>query len=1015
MAVVYPLANFLNLFGCGQPMLRNVSNKNFHAKPARTWGNVFAGYFFVCGLSLACFEIGCGKKIDASLQSFQIHPDFQIELAAKEPVVFDPVDLEFDEQGRAFVIEMPGYPFMQEKSRVILFDDENGDGEYDHRTIFAENLNFADAILPYRGGLLVAAPPHLLFVKDTNGDGVADTREILLDGFAVENPQHNINGLTHGLDNWIYGANGGNSGNVFWPGDSLNRMPLRDDDFRFNLDLKKFERIGESAGGFGITMDDWGRIFGTHNLEHISLLVIPGRYLAGMSAPESGTRVVISDHEENGLARIFPIGPQETRVNHPEQSGYFSGACGVTCYTGGAFPEAFNGNVFVADVVLNLVHQDVIKPNGASLTATRGMQRRDFLASTDRAFRPVNMAVGPDGALYLLDMNRAVIEHPEWIPDDIEKNLDVNAGKDKGRIYRITPRGGLPRVNPVFNRKDIAGVVAQLAHRNKWQRDTAQRLLMEWQDQAAIAPLENLFATADFPQARLHAMWTLHGLKSLPDSILLQALQDAHAGVRENALILAEEYFEMKPEILETVLQLAQDADARVRMQTALTLSTAPDEKTPEALLAIAKQDANDQWTRLALLCGAKHEPLHLLQKLLQEKEWQSSAGAKELLAGLTQQIGLRRQSSEIAATLEGLSTLAFDEILTAALDGLAAGLENSSEKKITAVALDAFAQRESISVVRASWRVRKALGLKIGASQAVLLQKANAVALNSAESTSRRLEHLALLEFAEFSQREATLYQLLDPKHPRDVQMAAIKQLGRVAQASVGKKLLSIWKSLSPDVRTHAGDILLYRARNHDLLLTALEKKEVTPGELNFHLERLRTLLYWSDEKIQRRAQKLFTDAGVVTRKEALEKMRPALALQGDAQQGREVYRELCVKCHRLGEEGEDLGPNLTEIFRKSAESLLQEIVDPNAAVESKFLSHVIRTTDGEFITGIIVNETDADITICGAGGERKTVRRDQIAELSATGQSLMPEQLEDGMTPQTLANLLAFLMQPR
>jgi putative membrane-bound dehydrogenase-like protein len=997
--------------------------KNFHIKPSRVWGNAFAKKFFalsllLCAFAILCFELGCGKKHDPSLQSFQIHPDFQIELAAKEPVVFDPVDLEFDEHGRAFVIEMPGYPFMKEKSRVILLDDQNGDGEYDYRTVFAEELNFADAILPYRGGLLVAAPPHLLSVKDTTGDGVADTREILLDGFAVENPQHNINGLTHGLDNWIYGANGGNSGNVFWPGDSLNRIPLRDDDFRFNLDLKKFERIGESAGGFGIAMDDWGRIFGTHNLEHISLLVIPGRYFAGISAPESGTRAVISDHEENGLARIFPIGPQETRVNHPEQSGYFSGACGVTCYTGGAFPEAFNGNVFVADVVLNLVHQDVIKPNGASLTATRGMQRRDFLASSDRAFRPVNMAVGPDGALYVLDMNRAVIEHPEWIPDDIEKNLDVNAGKDKGRIYRITPRGGLPRLKPAFDRKDIAGVAAKLAHRNKWQRDTAQRLLVEWQAQAAIAPLENLFATSDFAPARLHAMWTLHGLKALQNSILLQALRDAHAGVRENALILAEEGLAAKPDILEAALKLAQDADARVRMQTALTLSTlerAPDEKTQEALLAIAKQDAHDLWTRLALICGAKQAPFALLQKLLAEKEWQASAGAKELLAGLTQQIGLRRQPLEIAATLEGLSTLVSDEILSAALDGLAAGLENSAEKKITAVALGAFAQRESISVVRASWRVQKALGLKIGDSQAALLQKANAVALNSAEPTARRLEHLALLEFAEFSQREATLYELLDPKHPRDVQMAAIKQLGRVAESSVGKKLLSMWKSLSPDVRTHAGDILLYRARNHALLLTALEKKEVTPGELNFHLERLRTLLYWSDKKIQQRAQKLFTDAGVVTRQEALEKMRPALALQGDPEQGREVYHELCAKCHRLGEEGEDLGPNLTEIFRKSAESLLQEIVDPNAAVESKFLSHVVRTTDGEFITGIIINETDADVTICGAGGERKTVRRDQIAELSATGQSLMPEQLEDGMTPQTLANLLAFLMQPR
>jgi len=738
------------------------------------------------------FALGCGNRQNDSLASFQIHPEFQIELAAKEPVVFDPVDMKFDEHGRAFVIEMPGYPFMEEKSRVVLLDDKNADGVYDQRTVFADDLNFADSILPYRGGLLVAAPPQVLFIKDTDGDNVADAREILLSGFAVENPQHNSNGLTHGLDNWIYGANGGNSGHVYWPGDTLNRVPLRDDDFRFNLDRQKFERIGRSAGGFGITMDDWGRLFATHNLEHISLLVIPGRYVEGIPSPERGTRALISDHDENGLARIFPIGVQETRVNHPEQSGYFSGACGVTCYTGGAFPEEFNGSVFVADVVLNLVHQDVITPNGASLTASRGMQRkgyarRDFLAATNRAFRPVNMTVGPDGALYLLDMHRDVIEHPEWIPDEIEKNLNVNAGKTQGRIYRLAPRGGLPRVKPDFNRRDLAGVVARLAHRNKWWRDTAQRLLVEWQGQAAITPLKKLFAATDFPPARLHAMWTLHGLQSLPAAILLNALQDTQAGVWENALIVAEERLANKPEILAAVLNLAQDADPRVRFQTALTLSTlekfSDETKVHDALFAIAKQDAGDPWTRLALACAAKHEPAALMRRLLAEPSWLDSAGAKELLAGLAQQVGQRNNPTEIIEVLQNFSN-ATGEIVAATLDGLAAGLENSSAKTPTqnlAAALNSVEEKippDAVSAIRASWRVKKALRLKPGAREVQRLRKAAEVALNSVEPTPRRLEYLDLLEFAEFSQREAALYQLLDPKNPKDIQVAAIKQL---------------------------------------------------------------------------------------------------------------------------------------------------------------------------------------------------------------------------------------------
>ncbi|MGH7495507.1 MAG: PVC-type heme-binding CxxCH protein [bacterium] len=974
---------------------------------------------------------GCESDRDDTLQSFQIHPDFQIELVAKEPLVTDPVDMEFDEHGRAFVIEMTGYPFMTEKSKVILLQDKNDDGIYDHRTVFADELNFADSILPYREGLLVAAPPHLLFLKDTDGNNIADMREVLLNGFAVENPQHNFNGLTHGLDNWIYGANGGNSGNVYWQGDSLNRIPLRDDDFRFNLERKKFERIGTSAGGYGIALDDWGRVYGTHNLEHISLLVFPGRYLAGVSSPHGGTRTLISDHEEGGLARIFPIGVQDTRVNHPEQSGYFSGACGITYYGGGAFPAAFNGNIFVADVVLNLVHQDVLYPRGAGFAASRGMQRKDFLASSDRAFRPVNMTVGPDGALYVLDMYRAVIEHPEWIPDDIEKNLDLRAGKDQGRIYRITPRAGVPRLKPSFPRNDLASVVAKLGHHNKWWRDTAQRLLLQWRDYAAVAPLENTFVDSDEPRARLHALWTLHGLNALKTSFLLKALNDAHAGVRENALFIAEETLTSVPEVLGVVLNLARDPEARVRMQVALTLSTLDSVadagvagRIQEALFAVAAQDANDQWTRLAIVCGAKNDPLPLLQRLLAAPSGFDSSGAKALVTFLAQQVGQRDNPVEVADLLRkpAAPTGTSNEVLAAMLEGLAAGLEihatNVPRKTFPATihyALDRIIASDSAAAVHSAWRVKQALGLKPSVRQRELLHKAAALALNSSAATALRLEALGLLEFADFAQREMALYQLLDSKHPQALQAAAMAQLGRVSNQFVGQKLLAKWKYLGPEARAQAGDILLYRAENHDLLLTALEKREITLGELNFHLERLRTLLFSDEASIRRRAEALFSDAGVLTRKEAMDKMRPALALPGNAQKGQDVYSELCAKCHRLGNAGEDLGPNLTEIFRKSSESLLHDIIDPNAAMETKYVSYVVQTHQGEFVTGMVAGETDEEVAILVAGAERRIIRRDQIKEMSASGISMMPEGLEDGMSSQTMADLLAFLMMPR
>ena len=217
-----------------------------------------------------------------------------------------------------------------------------------------------------------------------------------------------------------------------------------------------------------------------------------------------------SDHDENGLSRIYPIGEQESRVNHPEQSGYFSGACGITFYGGGAFPEGFNNSLFVADVVLNLVHIDILSPDKAAFKASRHQEKVEFLASTDRSFRPVNLSTGPDGSLYLIDMYRQVIEHPEWIPDEIEATLDLKAGKDKGRIYRITPRGkSMPAPHIFDDLRAIDKIVEALASPNQWVRTTAQRLLVSLQGEAIVPALEALFQQTDQPLARLHAMWTL--------------------------------------------------------------------------------------------------------------------------------------------------------------------------------------------------------------------------------------------------------------------------------------------------------------------------------------------------------------------------------------------------------------------------------------------------------------------------------------------------------------------------
>lgn len=978
---------------------------------------------------------GQAPDVEAILNSFSLHPDFKLELVAMEPVLFDPVDLEFDEQGRAFVIEMPGYPEGGAEGSIVMLVDSDGDGRYDQRKVYAEGFPYATSILPCEGGFLVVSPPDILFLKDTDGDGTADLRETLLTGFALDNTQHNANGLIHGLDGWVYAANGGNSGSPYWSYKAADTFSIRGQDFRFRLDTREFEPIGRSSGGFGLAMDKYGRLFETHNTWHISHLVFPGRYLDAIPG-EGDSLENVSDHEEGGLARIYPIGPQVTRVNHPEQSGYFSGACGITYYGGGAFPAEFNGNFFVMDVVVNIVHRDVPHPAGASFSVSRGRPGAEFLASTDRAFRPVNATVGPDGALYLLDMHRDVIEHPEWIPDEIEATMDLDAGKNTGRLFRITPKGGLPHVSVAFDRSDLPGTVKRLDHPNKWWRDTAQRLLQEWKDPATPPLLEALFESATTSAGRLHALWTLNNLDVLSPGLLQRALADTDAGVREAAVILAEARMGQDRKLRRVVETMASDPDARVRMQTALSLGAVElgedkgKGRRRKALLEIARQDADGEYTRLAVLPGLARDPMAALNACLKSEELCSTEGGMTLAGRLAALAGKQVEQDAVEGLLVRIARMRVLDPGDSAglLAGLAEGLgkrpSGRPEWQLTTAgseAIESLLGHASLEVVRETWRITNALTLPSSPRQQQLLDSGSAIAADENAPSEQRLEYLTLLEFADFAQRKELLFSLLDTRHPSSLQLEAIEQLTRSGGEGIAERLIAMWKTLAPEVRNRAGNYLLHRGENHHLLLSALENGDIAIGQMDFNLERRRRLLWWTDdEEVKRRAEALFTDAGVVTRKEALDKMRPALELAGDPERGHTSFRDLCAKCHIMGGEGFDVAPNLTEIYRKSAETLLHDILDPNAAVDTKYISYSVEIPAGdglgtEIVTGILIAEDDTTITLREAEGKQRTLERRNLKNLFSTGLSLMPEELEAGMDPQVMADLLAFLQQPR
>ncbi|MFM8358910.1 MAG: PVC-type heme-binding CxxCH protein, partial [Verrucomicrobiota bacterium] len=517
----------------------------------------------------------------------------------------------------------------------------DGDGRADKSTLFAGGLSYATSVTPWRGGVLVAAPPEVVWLKDTNGDGVADVREVVIRGFRRGVSDSLVNGLQYGLDNRIHGANGGNGGRLTVPGRPDEALDLGDDDFAWDPQAGRVARTGESGGGFGLVFDDWGRAFTTYNIDHFQHRFLTreqaGRHPGFPAVDLTGS---ISDHEE--MSRIYPVSVAQTRPNHPEQAGRFSAAGGMGRVASAAWPEDLRGSVFVADVVGNLVHRDVVVADGPVFRATRapGEQTREFLASRDPAFRPVGLETGPDGALYLLDMQREVIEHPDYIPAKVREKLDVRSGERRGRIYRLTPKGGLRAVRPGLAAKPDAELVPLLGHADAWWRLTAQRLLVERRATGQVESLRRWRREAP-PVGRLHALWTLEGLGLLSAGDLEGALGDAHPGVRENALTLFEGRAGAFTGLAEKVRRLAADPDARVRFRAALAMGTLPDAASASALAELLGREAADRWMRRAVWASLAPEHQRAAGRWLAGGDLDARVRA-ELVAEYAELVGAR-------------------------------------------------------------------------------------------------------------------------------------------------------------------------------------------------------------------------------------------------------------------------------------------------------------------------------------------------------------------------------------
>jgi putative membrane-bound dehydrogenase-like protein len=481
------------------------------------------------------------KSPQDSLKALHLKPGFEAMLVAAEPLVQDPVFIDWDAKGRMWVVEMGDYPFApgektkdgsvgQEKvselqtGRVKILEDTNDDGVYDKSTLFLDGLKHPTGLAPWKNGVFIANIPDIFFAEDTDGDGKCDKRETWYTGFTAGNPQHLVNGFCWGLDGWFYGANGDSGGDITCV-KTGKKIALGTNDFRFDPRTGEFALEG-GRSQYGKWRDDFGNWFGNNNSTIGWHYWLPFRYLE--RHPELVVKSVRGDM--NDEKRIYPASPPVRRFNQGSAINTLTSGCSPMPFRDTSFGGDGERAMFICEPANNLVHREVLKYDGAFITSKRHPSdaESEFLASEDNWFRPSMARTGPDGALYVVDMYRLVLEHPEWIPAEIARGLELRGGEDKGRVYRISktgpPKGGTTIHNPV----------AALASLNGWMRDTAQRLLIERNDTAAVAELKKLLSAA--PAVRVQAAFTLMQLGGMTADEVVAFIKPLAPQIRASAL-----------------------------------------------------------------------------------------------------------------------------------------------------------------------------------------------------------------------------------------------------------------------------------------------------------------------------------------------------------------------------------------------------------------------------------------------------------------------------------------------
>jgi putative membrane-bound dehydrogenase-like protein len=965
------------------------------------------------------FDRGQGPlSPEAALASFRVPGDLQLELVLAEPVVRQPVSISFDERGRLWVVQYLQYPspaglkmvshdgvwravydkvppapphHFRGKDKITIHEDTDGDGVFDRHKTFLDGLNIVTSIARGRGGVWVLNPPYLLFYPDRDNDDVPDgDPEVHLQGFGLEDTHSVVNSLCWGPDGWLYAAQGSTvTGHVTRPGLDAGKEPSHSMGqliWRYHPETHRYEVFAEGGGNaFGVEIDSKGRIYSGHN-----------------GGDTRGFHYVQGAYYQKGFSKHGPL-------SNPYAFGYFPAmkhnrvprfTHTFVIYEADALPQSYRGLLLGVAPLLNHVVMSRVLPDRSSF------QTRDVglaVSSRDPWFRPVDIKLGPDGAVYIADWYDRQVNH--------YRNHEGQIDPGNGRIYRLRSRDrGAASTKHAFDlaRLNTHDLVKLLAGSNRSTRQTAQRLIADRKD-PAVAPELNRIIAATTGQIALEALWALHAVGKLDESAALTALEHPDSHVRLWTARLLCDQSQVTQSVARTLARRAAiEPDIQVRSQLACSAKRLPARDALPIVRALLARDEDEQDIHIPLLlwwaleAKVASDPELVLAIFSGPDVWNPSIVKATVTERLMRRFAAAGTRQDLTRCARLLALAPGPEHIKRLMTGLESAYAGRSLAGLPAELVDALARYggESIS-----------LGLRQGKPEA--LSNALRALADPGADRAKQLELLQILGEVRPPGAVPSLLRLGCESSDNALRSGALNALAGYDDPAIPPAVLNAYSGMTDDVRAAAQSLLAARRVSASQFLKAIETGTIDPLSVSRQVAEKLVLL--GDPAISNRATRLLGAVKPATRAELQARIdRLASVIRegsGIPKPGKKIFDQQCARCHLLFGHGGKVGPDLTTYRRDDLDTMLLNIVNPSAELREGFAGSVVATTDGRILTGVIVDQDKNVVVIRDSDGREATLTRDAIEMMRPCPSSLMPEGLLDQLTGQEVRDLFAYL----